>query len=203
MERRSRTVGAGPKKKKLPNIFTDTLFYGAADEPWPADEPPLIVHKPLIFTAQSKHYFYCRDAVCEFVLKQGGVPVNPFRMFGYFLDDRVDRNLTRQANNNMLRASQTLWVFGDQITDGVLAEIFYAQKLGKIMRFFTISDRVEDIQHVNIDDLSFEMCVLEVEGPAESIIARIKAGEAGRKKRHRENEEAARKREKEGKRRRV
>ncbi len=203
MKRRPRTVGAGPKKKKRPDYSKRTLFYGAADEPWPADEPPLIVHKPLIFTAQSKYYFYCRDGVCEFVLKQGGVPINPFRMFGYFLDDRVERNIIRQANNNMIRSAQALWVFGDQIADGVLAEIFYAQKLGKLMQFFTISDRAEDIKPISIDDLNFEMCVLEVEGPAEGIIARIKAGEAGRKKRHRENVRAAEKRDKERKRRRL
>ena len=48
---------------------------------------------PVVFTAQSKVYFYCRDAVCEFVFQNNAVPVNPFRVFEYFLGDRVDRDL--------------------------------------------------------------------------------------------------------------
>ena len=58
---------------------------------------------PVVFTAQSKLYFYCRDAVCEYVFRHGAIPINPFRAFGYFLDDRVERDLVRQANNNLLR----------------------------------------------------------------------------------------------------
>jgi hypothetical protein len=40
---------------------------------------------PVVFTAQSKLHFYCRDAICEFVFNQGAVPVNPFRLYEYFL----------------------------------------------------------------------------------------------------------------------
>ncbi len=81
---------------------------------------------PVVFTAQSKVYFYCRDAVCQFVFDNGAVPVNPFRVFEYFLGDRVDRNLVRQGNNNLIRIVDELWVFGDVIADGVLAEICLA-----------------------------------------------------------------------------
>ena len=66
---------------------------------------------PVVFTAQSKLYFYCRDAICEFVFNQGAVPVNPFRLYEYFLGDRVDRDLIRQANNNLIRKCDELWIF--------------------------------------------------------------------------------------------
>ena len=49
---------------------------------------------PLVFTAQSKKRYYCRDAVCEFVLNPGDISVNPFRLYGYFLADRADRDFT-------------------------------------------------------------------------------------------------------------
>src|SRR5882724_8814863 len=95
---------------------------------------------PVIFTAQSKFYFYCRDAVCEFVFQKNAVPLNPFRVFEYFLGDRVERNLVRQGNNSLIRIADELWVFGEMIADGVLFEIFLARELNKPIRFFTIDD---------------------------------------------------------------
>ena len=103
--------------------------------------------KTVVFTAQSKVYFYCRDAVCEYVFRSGAIPVNPFRVFEYFLGDRVERNWVRTGNNNLIRICDELWVFGP-IADGVLAEIVYARGLGKRCRFFTIdtkSDRIREL----------------------------------------------------------
>ena len=111
----------------------------------------------VVFTAQSKREFYCRDAVCEYALAQGCVPLNPFRCFEYFLGDRVDRDLIRQANNNLVRVADELWVFGP-IADGVLFEIEYALTLGKPIRFFTIASQANEITPiVQPDDLRFEM----------------------------------------------
>jgi hypothetical protein len=110
----------------------------------------------IIFTAQSKAHFYWRDVVCEFVFDKGRVPLNPFRVFEYFLGDRVDRDKIRQANNNLIRISDELWVFGHLIADGVLFEIKYAQYLNKPVRFFTIANRVDDIREITVHQLKFE-----------------------------------------------
>jgi hypothetical protein len=111
---------------------------------------------PVIFTAQSKAFFYCRDAVCEFVFQNNGVPLNPFRIFEYFLGDRVSRDMVRQGNNNLIRISDELWVFGHLVADGVLFEIKYAQSLGKPIRFFTIDNRASEIKEIEIAQLKFE-----------------------------------------------
>ncbi len=111
---------------------------------------------PAIFTAQSKRFFYCRDAVCEFVFQKGGVPLNPFRVFEYFLNDRVDRDLVRQGNNNLIRVSNELWVFGDVVANGVLFEILYAWSLGKPIRFHTIGTRSTEIRSIPPEVLRFE-----------------------------------------------
>ncbi len=111
---------------------------------------------PVVFTAQSKVYFYCRDAVCQFVFDNGAVPVNPFRVFEYFLGDRVDRNLVRQGNNNLIRIVDELWVFGDVIADGVLAEICLAKELRKPTRFFNIDNKADQIRQITPHDLKFE-----------------------------------------------
>ena len=111
---------------------------------------------PVVFTAQSKVYFYCRDAVCEFVFAQNAVPVNPFRVFEYFLNDRVDRDLVRQGNNNLIQIVDELWAFGETVADGVLFEILFAKTLGKPVRFFTINNRAKSIREIKVKDLRFE-----------------------------------------------
>jgi hypothetical protein len=111
---------------------------------------------PVVFTAQSKIFFYCRDAVCEFVFSRGAVPINPFRVFEYFLGDRVERDLVRQGNNNLIHIVDELWVFGDVIADGVLAEICLANELQKPTRFFTIHNKADQIREITPLELRFE-----------------------------------------------
>lgn len=111
---------------------------------------------PVVFTAQSKVFFYCRDAVCEFVFKNGAVPINPFRVFEYFLGDRVERDHVRRGNNNLIRIADELWVFGETIADGVLAEIVFARQLAKPIRYFTINNKAQKIKELDPLDLQFE-----------------------------------------------
>lgn len=115
-----------------------------------------VVERPIIFTAQSKQYFYCRDAICEFTFGRGGVPLNPFRVFGYFLDDRVHRSDVRIGNNNLIRAADELWVFGDTIANGVLFEVLYARELGHPIRFFSVAPSAEEIGELQLTRLKFE-----------------------------------------------
>lgn len=129
---------------------------------------------PVVFTAQSKLNFYCRDAVCEFVFKQKAIPLNPFRVFEYFLHDRVDRDMVRQGNNNLIRLSDELWVFGETIADGVLFEIQYARKLGKPIRFFTIDNRAERIREISVAKLTFERELYSSTGlKREELLAKV------------------------------
>jgi hypothetical protein len=110
----------------------------------------------VVFTAQSKAYFYCRDAVCKFVLDRGMVPIHPFQAFGYFLNDIVDRDLVRRGNFNFVRVADELWVFGDKIANGVGAEIIYAHELQKQIRFFSIAARAEEIVEIGSRELVLE-----------------------------------------------
>ena len=111
---------------------------------------------PVVFTAFSKTHFYCGDALCEFVFSRGGAPLNPFKAYGYFLNDRVDRDLVRRANNTLLARSDALWVFGP-ISDGVLFEVFLALDRGLPLRFFTIATRACEIADIpGPEGLEFE-----------------------------------------------
>ena len=111
--------------------------------------------RKVIFTAQSKQWFFCRDAVCEFVFNNDCIPINPFRTFGYFLNDRVDRGLVRNGNNEMISRCDELWVFGP-ISDGVLFEIFSCIRQGKPVRFFNIATYASEIKEISVEDTVFE-----------------------------------------------
>jgi hypothetical protein len=99
----------------------------------------------LVYTAQSKQFFYCRDAVCEYVFRQGAIPLNPFRVFDYFLNDRVDRDAVREGNRRLIEVSDEVWVFGRTLADGVILEISLASRYGKPVRYFSIDTRADDI----------------------------------------------------------
>jgi hypothetical protein len=115
----------------------------------------LFEEKKVIYTAQSKHFFYAKMLICKYVLEHNAVPLNPFNIWGYFLDDMVDRDLVRQGNNNVVRIVDETWVFG-KISDGVLAEIEYTQKFNKPLRFFSVSSKYSDIKPIEIESLEFE-----------------------------------------------
>ena len=133
----------------------------------------LTKQKPVVFTAQSKRFFYCRDAVCEFVLRKGAIPLNPFRIFEYFLNERVPRDLVRLGNNNLIRIADELWIFGS-IADGVLKEIFYAKQLQKKIRYFSIDHMASDIKEIhNLMDLKFEPGVFSKGNKKEDILNRL------------------------------
>lgn len=94
--------------------------------------------KQLVYTAMSKHYFYFRMFISQFVLEQGKVPLNPFMLFDYFLLDSVERDIVRDANNSLILRADSIWVFGP-ISNGVLAEILLAQKMDKPIHYFKIN----------------------------------------------------------------
>jgi len=131
----------------------------------------------MAFTAQSKVFFYCRDVVCEYTLSQGFLPINPFRVFDYFLSDRVNRDLIRRGNNNLLQMCDELWVFGP-ISNGVLFEIASAIKQKKQVRFFSIGTRASNIHMLELEQISFEPEVHKKQIKKEDLIAFIR--ESGR-----------------------
>ncbi len=110
--------------------------------------------KPIVFTALSKKYFYMRMLIVKYVLENESVPINPFMSFDYYLADTVERNIIRNANNNLVALADELWVFGS-ISNGVMAEIRQVQNMKKPIRFFTIEND-QDITEISRDRLVFE-----------------------------------------------
>jgi hypothetical protein len=96
----------------------------------------------IVFIAMSKHSFYFAKHAVKYVLDRGFTPISQFGNFGYFLLDTVERDVIRNANNNLLRISDEMWVFGP-VSDGVLAEVLLCKKQGKPVKYFGIRDSKE------------------------------------------------------------
>ena len=110
--------------------------------------------KPLVYTAMSKHLFFMREHISRHVLEQGGVPLNPFMTFNYFLGDTVPRDLVRQANNVLVARADQLWQYGP-VSDGALAEIIQAKQQKKLIRYFGIIAN-KNITELTMDDIELE-----------------------------------------------
>jgi hypothetical protein len=117
-------------------------------------------NKPLVYTAMSKHLFYYRMFISVFVLENGGVPLNPFMVFDYFLLDAVDRDLVREGNNNLVKRCDEIWVFG-AVSNGVLAEIHIANQQGRKVRYFMVKNSQKIIE-VTKDTVEMEAEVADM-----------------------------------------
>lgn len=108
----------------------------------------------LIYPAFSKYLFYFRMHISKYVLENDGVPLNPFMIHEYFLLDTVDRDKIRASNNTLVERADELWVFG-KMSNGVLAEVELAKKLGKPVKYFKVLDS-KDIEEVSENEVEME-----------------------------------------------
>jgi len=92
--------------------------------------------RKVVFAAMSKRSFYLREHIVKFILEHGYTPTCAFMMFSYFLLDTVDRTQLIAANNDLIRRSDELWVFGP-ISSGVFEEIKLARQLGQPVKYFS------------------------------------------------------------------
>lgn len=79
------------------------------------------------------------NGYCRFVATQGAVPLAPHTIFTQFLDDEVtgDRELGLQMGLELLKHCSELYVFGDRISDGMLVEMEYAERLGIPIQYYS------------------------------------------------------------------
>jgi hypothetical protein len=119
----------------LERIFQPTTKPSARDQA----EETLRHPKRLVYVAMSNRSFYWRAHIQKFVLDSGLVPVSPFMLFDYYLMHTVDKDVVREAMNNLLSRSDEVWVFG-RLSLGVKVQVGIAKRLNKSVRYFDISD---------------------------------------------------------------
>ena len=81
-------------------------------------------------------------------------------LFEYFMLDSVERDKIREANNDLIKKADELWVFG-QISDGVLLEIKLAKQMNKPIKYFKVINS-KDIKEISEDELEFEEDVEDI-----------------------------------------
>lgn len=99
----------------------------------------------VVYTAMASKMFHLRVLVSTFVMKKDCVPINPFMNFDYFLFDKVKRESIIEANFELLKRCDELWVFGE-ISDGVQEEIRLAEKLHKTVRYFKVKNKKQFVE---------------------------------------------------------
>ena len=101
----------------------------------------------VVFAAMSKNNFYLREHIIKYILERGFTPTCAFMMFSYFLLDTVERKKLIRANNDLIRRSDELWVFGD-ISDGVDKEIKLAHKMSIPVIYYDINGGIGSFKRI-------------------------------------------------------
>lgn len=99
----------------------------------------------VVFAAMSKEIFYLREHIIKYILEKNYTPTSAFMMYSYFLLDTVDRKKLIRANNDLIRRSDELWVFG-RISEGVGKEIKLAKSLGLKISYFEIINYLDSFK---------------------------------------------------------
>lgn len=120
-----------------------------------AKQKSLATSRPVVFAAMSKKNFYLREHIIRYLLEKGYTPTCAFMMFSYFLLDTVDRRLLIAANNDLIRRSDELWVFGD-ISDGVTEEVKLAKRLKIPVRYFCLDQFPGKVKEIPEEEAKVE-----------------------------------------------
>lgn len=108
-------------------------------------------YRKMIFAAMAKENFFSREYIMKYILQQGYTPSSAFMMFSYFLLDTVERQALICANNELIRRSDELWVFG-RISDGVAEEIKVALIEKLPIKYFKFDANVRIFQEITEND---------------------------------------------------
>lgn len=74
---------------------------------------------------------------CRYAVDKGCIPLAPHLYFPQFMDDRSERALALFMDIVLLSKCTELWVFGDTLSEGMQKEIRYAQRKGKLVKYFS------------------------------------------------------------------
>lgn len=74
---------------------------------------------------------------CRFAVDKGAIPIAAHLLFPQFMSDRTERNLVLFMDYVLMGKCEQLWVFGENISSGMQAEIAKAKKRHMKIRYFT------------------------------------------------------------------
>ena len=102
----------------------------------PKFRPLVYVCSP--YSGDTEHNVRAAQRYCRFVISQGCIPVAPHLLYPQFLDneDEEERSLGQFCGKVLMSKCHEFWVFGNQISEGMQAEIRRAKYKGMRIRHF-------------------------------------------------------------------
>ena len=76
---------------------------------------------------------------CRFAVGKGRIPLAPHLFFPQFLSESSERDVAFRMNFELLKLCDEIWVFGDELSEGMVLELSRAKTLCKTIRCFTTS----------------------------------------------------------------
>lgn len=73
----------------------------------------------------------------RFAVARGAIPLAPHLLFPQFMSEEHERSLALFMGIVLMGKCKEIWVFGEYVSDGMKREIAKAEKMGKIIRYFT------------------------------------------------------------------
>ena len=64
------------------------------------------------------------------------IPIAPHLLFPLFMDEKTERDIAMYMNEILISRFDELWVFGNELSSGMKAEVETAKKLKKPIRYF-------------------------------------------------------------------
>lgn len=112
-------------------------------------------HRKMVYVTHSKSWFFAREVVMQFAVRQGVAAVNPFMNYGFYMNGTVDKDEVIECCHQIIRTSDELWVFGP-VSEAILTDIAVAVMERTEVRFFSISEEISEIHELSPDDIIFE-----------------------------------------------
>lgn len=73
----------------------------------------------------------------RFAVDQGAIPLAPHLLLPQFMSEQTERELAMFMDMVLLGRCEQIWVFGNQISNGMAAEIEKAKQNNMKIRYFT------------------------------------------------------------------
>ena len=73
----------------------------------------------------------------RFAVDQGAIPLAPHLLLPQYMSDKTERDLAMFMDMVFLGRCEEMWVFGENITEGMAAEIAKAEQRNMNIRYFT------------------------------------------------------------------
>ena len=78
---------------------------------------------------------YNAQLYCRYAVEQGYIPIAPHLLLPQFMDEETERDLALFMGRVLMSKCSEVWVFGDERSEGMNAEIAYAVAKEKYIRF--------------------------------------------------------------------